>query len=72
MCSRSFQESRFKMSQGKVLPLKKESVAAKVCKVCGEMIAFTRRTARDWEKIQYCSAVCRRTGVSHQRMAEAS
>jgi hypothetical protein len=57
-------------SKDKISALKRGPVAAKVCKICGDVIAFTRRTARDWEKIQYCSAVCRRTGVSH-RMAAA-
>jgi hypothetical protein len=56
----------------KIIVLKKSAVAAKVCKICGDVIAFTRRTARDWEKIQYCSAVCRRAGVSHHRVAAAS
>jgi hypothetical protein len=52
--------------------LKKESLPAKVCKVCGDGIARTRRAARDWERLQYCSAVCRRMGVVHERIAQAS
>jgi hypothetical protein len=50
----------------------KEALPAKVCKVCGDAIARTRRALRDWEHIQYCSAVCRRTGGAHARMAVAS
>jgi hypothetical protein len=52
--------------------IRKESRPAKACKVCGDVIARTRRAARDWEQIQYCSAVCRRVGVAHERVAAAS
>ena len=53
----------------KVVEMKKTSFPAKLCKVCGAVIARTRRAARDWERIQYCSAVCRRTGVAQERAA---
>ena len=49
-----------------------ESFSAKVCAVCGEMIALTRRAAKDWDHIRYCSAVCRRIGMVQRRMAKAS
>ena len=52
--------------------VKKESLPAKVCRVCGDVIERTRRAARDWDRIQYCSAVCRRMGTAYERMAEAS
>jgi len=52
--------------------MRKESLPARVCKVCGDGIARTRRAARDWERIEYCSAVCRRMGVVHERIAQAS
>jgi hypothetical protein len=57
-------ESGFIMSDKKVLAFEMKRVPSKLCEVCGDVIAFTRRTARDWEKIQYCSAVCRRAGYS--------
>jgi hypothetical protein len=53
----------------KVVEMKKASLPVKVCKVCGDAIARTRRAATDWEHIQYCSAVCRRIGVVQQRTA---
>jgi hypothetical protein len=56
----------------KPIQLKKKSLPAKICRVCGDMIELTRRSVRDWETIQYCSAACRRTGVWHGRLAEAS
>lgn len=52
--------------------VKKESQAAKPCKVCGDTILRTRRVARDWDQIQYCSAVCRRMDSTHERIAAAS
>jgi hypothetical protein len=51
---------------------KKANTAAKTCRVCGEAIQYTRRAARDWDRIEYCSAVCRRTGLTHRRIAAAS
>jgi len=60
-------------TSGKIVEMpKKASLSSKVCKVCGDVIERTRRAARDWEKIQYCSAACRRTGVAQNRMATAS
>jgi len=53
-------------------PLKKPSLPAKVCKVCGDVIACTRRAARDWERIEYCNAACRRRGAAQRRIAAAS
>jgi hypothetical protein len=51
---------------------KKSSSPAKVCPVCGDLIPLTRRAARDWDQIQFCSAVCRRNrGTEHPR-AKAS
>jgi hypothetical protein len=52
-------------SSTQLLALKQRSAAVKACKVCGECIEFNRRTAREWEKVEYCSAVCRR----NRRMA---
>jgi hypothetical protein len=52
--------------------LKIKSLPAKVCAVCGEMIALTRRAAKDWDHVRYCSAVCRRIGIVQRRMAKAS
>ncbi|HZE26058.1 MAG TPA: DUF2256 domain-containing protein [Terriglobales bacterium] len=52
--------------------MKKPSLPAKVCKVCGDVIACTRRAARDWERIEYCNAACRRRGAAQRRIAAAS
>jgi hypothetical protein len=53
----------------RIVEMKKVSLPMKVCRVCGDVIARTRRAARDWDHIQYCSAVCRRRGVVQQRAA---
>ena len=62
------------MSYGrkKVYEMKRPNLPAKLCKVCGDMIAKTRRVAREWERIQYCSAVCRRMASAQERIAAAS
>jgi hypothetical protein len=62
------------MSHGakKIYEMKKPHLPAKLCKVCGDMIARTRRVAREWERIQYCSAVCRRMATAQERIAAAS
>jgi len=51
---------------------KKGNPRVKVCQICGKMFPMTRRAARDWEKIQFCSAVCRRNRRLRPRSAEAS
>jgi len=53
----------------KIVEMKKTSLPAKVCKVCGDVIERSRRAARDWDRIRYCSAVCRRMGVVQERTA---
>ncbi len=62
------------MSSGtkKIYEMKKPNLPAKLCKVCGDMIAKTRRVAREWDRIQYCSAVCRRMASVEERIAAAS
>ena len=62
------------MSYGtkKVYEMKRPNLPAKLCKVCGDMIAKTRRVAQEWERIQYCSAVCRRMASAQERIAAAS
>jgi hypothetical protein len=52
--------------------LQKSNSPVKVCQVCGDMIPMTRRAARDWEQIQFCSAVCRRSNRLQQPQAKAS
>jgi hypothetical protein len=44
----------------------------KVCRVCGDLIPMTRRAARDWEQIQFCSAACRRNRGLEPPQAKAS
>jgi len=62
------------MSYGtkKVYEMNRPNLPAKLCKVCGDMIAKTRRVAQEWERIQYCSAVCRRMASAQERIAAAS
>ena len=36
----------------------------KVCAVCGRRVEWRARWARDWEQVRYCSAGCRRRGLS--------
>jgi hypothetical protein len=56
----------------RVYEMKKPKLSAKLCKICGDIIARTRRVAREWERIQYCSAVCRRMASAQKRVAAAS
>jgi hypothetical protein len=35
-----------------------------VCVACGRRIEWRRKWARDWEQVRYCSAGCRRHGVT--------
>jgi hypothetical protein len=56
----------------KIYEIRKANLPDKQCRVCGHVIERTRRVAQEWERIQYCSAVCRRTGSTQQRIAAAS
>ena len=38
--------------------------SAKSCAACGRRIEWRRKWARDWEQVRYCSAGCRRHGVT--------
>ena len=38
--------------------------SAKACAACGRRIEWRRKWARDWEQVRYCSAGCRRHGVT--------
>jgi hypothetical protein len=38
--------------------------AAKTCATCGRRIEWRRKWARDWDEVRYCSAGCRRHGVT--------
>jgi hypothetical protein len=59
-------------SSNKVVTLRVRNGAAKVCKVCGQPIEFNRRTARQWDEVQYCTAVCRRNRHTSKCMPAAS
>jgi hypothetical protein len=39
-------------------------VDEKACAVCGRRITWRKAWARDWEQVRYCSAGCRRRGLS--------
>lgn len=36
----------------------------KTCQSCGRTIEWRKKWERDWEAVRYCSASCRRRGVS--------
>lgn len=38
--------------------------ADKTCAACGRRIEWRRKWERDWESVRYCSAGCRRRGVT--------
>jgi hypothetical protein len=39
-------------------------LATKTCAVCGRTITWRKKWARDWDEVRYCSAACRRRGVT--------
>lgn len=40
--------------------------APKTCVACGRTIEWRKKWERDWDSVRYCSAACRRRGVSAQ------
>lgn len=38
--------------------------ANKTCASCGRTIEWRKKWERDWENVRYCSAACKRRGVS--------
>lgn len=36
----------------------------KTCAACGRRIQWRKKWERDWDDVRYCSAACRRRGVS--------
>jgi len=39
---------------------------SKTCAACGRTIEWRKKWARDWDDVKYCSAACRRRGVTPQ------
>ncbi|RJK93816.1 DUF2256 and DUF3253 domain-containing protein [Vallicoccus soli] len=39
-------------------------VPTKTCAACGRTITWRKRWERDWDEVRWCSAACRRRGVS--------
>lgn len=39
-------------------------VAEKICASCGRRIEWRAKWERDWDQVRYCSAACRRRGVT--------
>ena len=39
---------------------------AKTCDACGRTIAWRKKWARDWDDVRWCSAACRRRGITDQ------
>jgi hypothetical protein len=39
---------------------------SKTCAACGRTIEWRKKWARDWDDVKYCSAACRRRGVTSQ------
>jgi len=71
---RSFGDRQYPVpeSNNKIVTLRRGKATTRLCTVCGDPIEFNRRTARDWEKVQYCSAVCRRNRHTSENMRAAS
>ncbi len=40
------------------------TVAEKICASCGRRIEWRAKWERDWEQVRFCSAACRRRGVT--------
>ena len=38
----------------------------KTCAACGRTIEWRKKWARDWDDVRWCSAACRRRGVTDQ------
>ena len=38
----------------------------KTCDACGRTIEWRKKWARDWDDVRWCSAACRRRGVTEQ------
>lgn len=45
------------------------SSPTKSCVACGRTITWRRKWERDWDAVRYCSAACRRAGVSPTDLA---
>ena len=41
-----------------------DSRQTKYCRVCGRRIEWRKKWRRSWDQVKYCSAACRKTGVS--------
>lgn len=37
---------------------------AKICRACGRTFEWRKKWERDWNEVEYCSAACRRRGVT--------
>lgn len=50
------------------------TVADKTCASCGRRIEWRAKWQRDWDQVRYCSASCRRRGVTaeDQRLEEVT
>ena len=42
---------------------------SKLCASCGRAFAWRKKWEKDWEHVRYCSAACRRRGVTDQDRA---
>jgi hypothetical protein len=60
------------MSEANVIVIPTEAVQPRRCKVCGDLIEFSRRAARVWSSIEFCSAACRRMSVSSKAAPKAA
>lgn len=52
------------MSTNNVVIISSEPLPQKACKVCGRPVQFTRKASGVWDRIEYCSAACRRLASS--------
>ncbi len=43
----------------------KATLPSKACAVCGLMMSWRHRWAKNWEDVKYCSNACRRSKAAH-------
>lgn len=43
------------------------AIPQKACATCGEKIVWRRRIATNWDRVEYCSASCRRSSVARAK-----
>jgi hypothetical protein len=42
---------------------RKSDLPRKICAACGLPFSWRKKWARDWDRVEYCSERCRRSGL---------